>query len=402
MVGPAASRGRIAVRLVLGALLAFLGAITVGNAPYPFLGYGLSAFAMFALGLTLPPKEAVAAFVVGAVAGVIVDLQAASVFLFVGAGAALVRTIQIVLLVRLRPRAGDLGASLVVLLVGVFLAIAVGLATYGGEGIMPAFAVFDVVYLPPAWLLGKIARSEATLGWRAALTAMIAGGTLVAFASAAAFLLLVPLIASLLVLVLAGVLALRGHPHSHTSSRSLAETAGPAAVLVVLVALLLVSGPAIGYSIRALGYSLYPDSVGAQQWIAPSAVPPCRFGNLAGAGTEASGVWGPARLRVLSTCVTVTGVIEALEPTSGPAVDGDYSLDLVLDPGYDWTLSLGSYVLNGGLLHVEVVPSDQPSVFANLTLTPGEHVQVTGVWVLDTDHGWWSEIHPAWSIVSLP
>ena len=393
---------RIAARLVLGALLAFLGAITVGNAPYPFLGYGLSAFAVFTLGLTYPPKEAVAAFVIGTVAGAAVDLRSASVFLFVGAGAAVVRTIQIVLLVRLRPRAGDLGSSLVVLLVGVFLAIAVGLATYGGEGIMPAFAVFDVVYLPPAWLLARIAQSEASPGWRMALTALIVGGTLVAFASAAAFLLLVPLIAALLVLILAGVLALRGHPHAHSSSRSIAETAGPAAVLVVLFALLLVSGPALGYAVRSLGYPLYPDSLGAQQWIASAAVPPCKAGNLAGGGTEESGVWSPARLRVLSTCITVTGVIEALAPTSGPAVDGDYSLDLGLDPGYAWTLSLGSYVLNGGLLHVEVVPSDQPSVFANLTLTPGEHVQVTGVWVLDTDHGWWSEIHPAWSIVPIP
>ena len=396
-----ARRGRIAARLVLGALLAFLGAITIGNAPYVFLGYGLSAFAVFALGLTFPPEEAVAGFVIGAVAGAVVDLQAGSVFLFVGAGAVIVRTIQVVLLVRLRPRAGDLGASLVVLLVGVFLAIAVGLVTYGGEGVMPAFAVFDVVYLPPAWLLARIARSEATPGWRAALTAMIVGGTLVAFASAAAFLLFVPLIAALLVLILAGVLALRGHPHAHSSSRSIAETAGPAAVLVVLVALLLVSGPAVGYSIRALGYPLYPDALAGQQWIASSAAPPCKSGNLAGAGTEASGVWSPARLRVLSTCITITGVVEALTPTSGPAVDGDYGIDLSLDPGYAWTLSLGSYILNGGRLHVEVVPSDQPGVFANLTLTPGEHVQVTGVWVLDTDHGWTSEIHPAWSIVLL-
>ncbi len=89
-------------------------------------------------------------------------------------------------------------------------------------------------------------------------------------------------------------------------------------------------------------------------------------------------------------------------PTSGPAVDGDFSFDIRPDAGFGWTLSLGSYVLNDGNLHVEVVPSDQAAVLGSVTLVPGAHVQVTGVWVLDTDHGWFSEVHPAWSVVVLP
>ncbi len=69
----------------------------------------------------------------------------------------------------------------------------------------------------------------------------------------------------------------------------------------------------------------------------------------------------------------MSGVVEALTASSGPAVDRDYTFDLRLDPGQAWTPSLGSYVLNGGTMHVEVVPWDQPSVLRGLTLTPGNH-----------------------------
>ncbi len=390
-----------AVGLVLAALLSFVGAVTLANAPYLFLGYGLSAFAVFAVGLTCQPGSRIG-FVVGFVLGVAVDLAAQSVFLFVGVGALVVRLLQFFLLLGLRRRLGDLVACLVVLLVGVFLAIAVGLITYGGEGIQPAFAVFDVVYLAPAWMLARIQAARLPRLEGTGLAALVVTATLVAFASVSSFLLPAALAASLLALALLGALVFRRRGPLPLSRRTSVDRYAPLGIAVLLVVLFLVSGPAVATSVRAAAYPLYPDSLVAHQWVQTSTASGCRGGDLAGGRTEASGVWGPQRLRVLSTCVTVSGTVEALTPTSGPAVDGDYGIDVKVDAGYEWTLSLSSYVLNDGNLHVEVVPSDQAAVLGNLTLVPGAHVQVTGAWVLDTDHGWTSEIHPAWSVVVLP
>ena len=404
-VSPAAvaeegTRSSALVGFVLAALVSFVGALTLGNAPYLFFGYGLSAFAVFAVALTCRPGSRIG-FVVGLVIGIAVDLNAQSVFLFVGVGAIVVRLLQFFLLLRLRRRLGDLAACLVSLLVAVFLAIAVGLITYGGEGIQPAFAVFDVVYLVPAWMLARIQAARLPRTEGVGLSVLVVAATLVAFASASAFLALAPFLASLVALVLVGVLVLRKRGPLPLTKRTPVDRYAPPVVAVLLLVLFLVSGPAVSYSGRAIGYPLYPDSLGAQQWMQTSTAAGCRPGDLAGGRTEANGVWTPSRLRVLSTCVTVSGIIEAIMPTSGPAVDGDYSLDIKPDPGYAWTLSLGSYVLNDGNLHVEVVPSDQSAVLGTLTLAPGAHIQVTGAWVLDTDHGWFSEIHPAWSIVVL-
>ena len=387
-----------AVGLVLAALLSLVGALALANAPYLFFGYGLSAFAVFAVGLTRRPGSRVG-FVVGLVLGIALDLNAQSVFLFVGVGAVVVRLLQFFLLLRLRRRLGDLAACLVVLLVGVFLAIAVGLVTYGGEGIQPAFAVFDVVYLAPAWMLARIRAARLPRLEGAGLAALVVAATLVAFASASSFLILAPFLAAMVALGLVGALVLLRRGPLPLSKRTAVDRFAPGVIAVLLVVLFLVSGPVVSTAVRAVAYPLYSDSLAARQWVQTSAAVGCRGGDLAGGRTQANGVWGPSRLRVLSTCVTVTGTIEALTPTSGPAVDGDYGIDLRVDPGYAWTLSLGSYVLNGGNLHIEIVPSDQPAVLGNLTLVPGAHVQVTGAWVLDTDHGWTSEIHPAWAIV---
>jgi hypothetical protein len=134
------------------------------------------------------------------------------------------------------------------------------------------------------------------------------------------------------------------------------------------------------------------------QWYQKKSNPECQQGNLAGDWTEEGGVWGPQRLRVLDTCVTVTGTIVGLLPQKGPATDNDYIIEIKVDPQYQYILSIGSYWFKNGYLHVEIIPKDQPKVLSNLNLEIGMRVKITGVWVLDTDHGWWSELHPVWKI----
>lgn len=396
-----ASRGTPAKGFASAALLALLGALTFGNAPYLFFGYGLSMFAVFAVALTCRPGSRMG-LVLGFAVGAALDLVSQTAFSYAILGFVVVRLVQFFLLVRLRRRIGDLAACLVVLLVGVFPAIALGILTAGGEGLQPAFAVFDVVFLPPAWMLARIQAARLPRLEGTGLAVLVVAATLVAFASASTFLLPAPFFAAMLALVMVAVLVFRRRGPLPLARRTRVDRYAPLAIAAMLLILFLVSGPAVGYAVRAEAYPVYPDSLAARQWIQTSNSSGCRAGDLAGGRTQTSGVWNPSRLRVLSTCVTVTGIVEALLPTSGPAVDGDYSFDIRVDAGYEWTLSLGSYVLNGGNLHVEVVPSDQAAVLGNRTLAPGAHILVTGAWVLDTDHGWFSEIHPAWSVVVLP
>jgi hypothetical protein len=48
--------------------------------------------------------------------------------------------------------------------------------------------------------------------------------------------------------------------------------------------------------------------------------------------------------------------------------------------------------------NVEVDSSDQSIVLGNISLEPADHVQIFGVWLLDTNHGWFEEIHTVWKI----
>ncbi len=103
------------------------------------------------------------------------------------------------------------------------------------------------------------------------------------------------------------------------------------------------------------------------------------------------GVHDPSRLRIVYSCITVTGVVRSV-----PLVfdDGDYCFDII--PLDSIPLTVGSIVLRKGAVHVEIVPADQPRILEPVGgICPGDVVRVTGVYVVDTDHGLWAEIHPA-------
>lgn len=99
-----------------------------------------------------------------------------------------------------------------------------------------------------------------------------------------------------------------------------------------------------------------------------------------------AGVYHPYRLRVLAPCRSVVGTVEAVRHEQ----DGDVHIDL--DTGGALTNVVNGSEQGGSLL-VEFMPRDGghlpvPSV--------GDHISLTGAWVLDTDHGW-NELHPVWS-----
>jgi hypothetical protein len=108
------------------------------------------------------------------------------------------------------------------------------------------------------------------------------------------------------------------------------------------------------------------------------------------------------RLQVRATCITVTGVVTDLHPND----DGDYDIRLAVDPAYSNLLNSGNISNLNGHLQTEAICQApvQPTVtdavractrFTGTVPIPavGAHVQVTGTYVLDKEHGW-MEVHP--------
>ena len=111
-------------------------------------------------------------------------------------------------------------------------------------------------------------------------------------------------------------------------------------------------------------------------------------------------VYDPSRLEVRDKCKVVTGIVKEL----GENEDGDTHLLLKLDPGQEDLLTKRNIKKKDGNLVAEVVCAnkitDKKAVeacrgFSNSIALPavGDHVRVTGSYVLDS-HNDWAEIHP--------
>ena len=111
-------------------------------------------------------------------------------------------------------------------------------------------------------------------------------------------------------------------------------------------------------------------------------------------------VYDPDRLQVLEKCKTVTGIIE--ESNADP--DGDQHMLLKLDKGQKDLLTKKNKKKKNGDLVIEVVCANHISRkralgactgYQNQIVLPsvGEHVRVSGTYVLDSHNGW-TEIHP--------
>jgi hypothetical protein len=111
-------------------------------------------------------------------------------------------------------------------------------------------------------------------------------------------------------------------------------------------------------------------------------------------------VYNPTRLEVINKCMTVTGVIEE----SNTDDDGDQHMLLKLDAGQEKLLMPKNMKKKNGWLVIEAVCTnnivkskvgDACKGYVNHVKLPevGNHVNVTGSYVVDTHNGW-AEIHP--------
>jgi hypothetical protein len=105
----------------------------------------------------------------------------------------------------------------------------------------------------------------------------------------------------------------------------------------------------------------------------------------------------------------VTGVIESKRVEK----DGDYHIRVKLDPPFSNLINSANIKNQFGDLVVEpicvnkVTQADAISACQNfrqnISIPPiGSHVNITGSYVLDREHGNWAEIHPVTSITPVP
>lgn len=120
-------------------------------------------------------------------------------------------------------------------------------------------------------------------------------------------------------------------------------------------------------------------------------------------------VYNPQRLQVVSPCKSVLGVIESKRVEK----DGDYHIRVKLDPQFSNLINSANIKNQLGDLVVEpicvnkVTQADAVSACENFhqnIVIPsiGSHVNITGSYVLDKEHGNWAEIHPITSITKIP
>ncbi|HVH14575.1 MAG TPA: PKD domain-containing protein [Candidatus Angelobacter sp.] len=117
-------------------------------------------------------------------------------------------------------------------------------------------------------------------------------------------------------------------------------------------------------------------------------------------------VYNPYRLQIVKACTTASGTVDNIIAED----DGDVHLRLRLDAAYSNLTNSANDQYQYGDLVVEIIcvypPIQADAVascqnYTNPIPVPdvGNHITVTGPYVLDTEHYDWAEIHPVYSLV---
>lgn len=130
-------------------------------------------------------------------------------------------------------------------------------------------------------------------------------------------------------------------------------------------------------------------------------VPPAPAGHNACDRGLWSHIYHPYRLHMISACKTVTGTVEGVQQEP----DGDLHILLRPDPAYAGLINGANTEFENGDLVLEeicvgvITQADAVAACRNFAppsvsgVSAGDHVKVTGSYVLDAGHGW-MEIHP--------
>ncbi len=112
-------------------------------------------------------------------------------------------------------------------------------------------------------------------------------------------------------------------------------------------------------------------------------------------GSISGHVYNPYRLQTVKSCITASGTIYNVIEEA----DGDVHLRTNLDQAYSNLTNSANdqYQLNPPS-QTDAIPACQN--YTNRIPVPsvGQHITITGPYVLDTDHCNWAEIHPVYSL----
>ncbi len=360
---------------LLFVIVSFLAIVTMVNAPGIGYGYGLIILAMILASWLYNPFEAFLYLFISHIIATFVVLETRSAFLLIFALSNMLRPILAALGSYLKGRYGKISSSLTIVALDAIIALTIAVTYYGDDGIHAAFSLYEFIWIPFAYIIYEsLQRKERTLGLIA--TAMLSFSymaSIFAFLSITTF-----------SLTIIGFLIVLYAIHKGLTSR-----AYYVAVIAIVIIGLLAGGLPLKLNLKTMSYPFSPKSYSNYRWSISSKV--CgNFNNVF------EGVHDPARLRIVRDCITLTGKVEALPIRFD---DGDYCFDLkVINSTYP--VSIGGHILRHGHVHVEIIPKDQPGLLNRVGggLCPGDVIKVTGVYVIDTDHGLWSEVHPVLSI----
>ena len=119
-----------------------------------------------------------------------------------------------------------------------------------------------------------------------------------------------------------------------------------------------------------------------------------------------SHIYNSYRLQIVKSCITASGTVDRVIQEG----DGDVHVRTILDQAYVNLTNSANDQYQYGDLVVEIICVNPPSQtdaipacqnYTNQIPIPsaGQHITITGPYVLDTDHYDWAEIHPVYSLV---
>ncbi|HEX4921834.1 MAG TPA: hypothetical protein VFV92_13985 [Candidatus Bathyarchaeia archaeon] len=118
-----------------------------------------------------------------------------------------------------------------------------------------------------------------------------------------------------------------------------------------------------------------------------------------------SHVYNPSRLETIKARIVASGIVEAKREEA----DGDYHILVQLDPQYANLTNQANVHYQNGWLVVEIIcalPVTQQDAiapcqgYASAIPIPdvGQHITFSGPYVLDSEHYYWAEVHPVYSL----
>ncbi len=369
------------IEKIIYVILGFIAISTMVNTPGIGYGYGLVYIVFLYAAYRFRPLEAATLFGVAHVIGLIVMITSKAIFLTVALASTILRPLVagVVSWTRIRRGLGFTEVAVLVAMLDSIIALSIAILYYGDNGIHVGLTPYEVILA--IYALPLIKAVEERAGSILIIVSMAAIPLYIL--SVYAFLSIVGVLAASLSAVLA-----------YKSLKEGGRTVYSYLALIVILTGIILGGAPLQYNAKVMLYPFNPVSYTGHRWMQVDTDEGCpRVDNVFGE------VYDPERLRIVDTCMFVEGTV-----VGAPKIvdDGDYVFDVRVDQGYKDTLSLGSWILRRGTIHIEVVPGDYFEVLAGLGgVCPGDRVRVTGVFVVDTDHGLWSEIHPAYRIEVL-